>query len=167
MFIPKNIIQDIGMLDEAYFLYYEDVDYCMRARRKGHELWYEPFSIVDEIPHIDISKAKKILGYKPEVPEYSADQRHSTLADKTQLAKKQIVCVFDELTVIISAHLKKDGPEKFVLPGIFKIVVKKVPAKPAREGKNPFTGELMMFKAKPASKKVKVIAMKQLKELIS
>ena len=42
MFIPKNIIQDIGMLDEAYFLYYEDVDYCMRARRKGHELWYEP-----------------------------------------------------------------------------------------------------------------------------
>lgn len=30
------------------------------------ELWYEPFSIVDEIPHIDISKAKQILGYKPE-----------------------------------------------------------------------------------------------------
>lgn len=35
------------------------------------EFWYEPFSIVDEIEQIDISKAKKILGYKPEKPNYT------------------------------------------------------------------------------------------------
>ena len=46
------------------------------------ELWYEPFSIVDEIEHIDISKAKNILGYKPEKPNYTGDQLHSTLEDK-------------------------------------------------------------------------------------
>ena len=98
---------------------------------------------------------------------YTKSELYSALAESTQLARQQIACLFDELEIVISAHLKKDGPEKFVLPGMFKIVVKKVPAKPAREGKNPFTGELMMFKAKPASKKVKVIAMKQLKEIVS
>lgn len=46
------------------------------------EFWYEPFSIVDEIDHIDISKARKILQYKPERPNYSQDQIHSTLKGK-------------------------------------------------------------------------------------
>lgn len=48
------------------------------------ELWYEAFSIVDEIEHIDISKAKKILGYYPEKPNYAADQIHSTLDSKAK-----------------------------------------------------------------------------------
>lgn len=48
------------------------------------ELWYEAFSIVDEIPHIDISKAKKILGYVPEKPKYTKDQIHSTIKEKTK-----------------------------------------------------------------------------------
>lgn len=49
------------------------------------EFWYEPFSIVDEIAHIDISKAKKLLGYTPENPNYSPEQIHSTLDAKAKL----------------------------------------------------------------------------------
>lgn len=48
------------------------------------ELWYEPFSIVDEIKHIDISKAKKILGYNPEKPNYTESQLHSTFEERTK-----------------------------------------------------------------------------------
>lgn len=47
------------------------------------ELWYEAFSIVDEIEHIDVSKAKKILGYKPEKSNYTEDQLHSKLNERT------------------------------------------------------------------------------------
>ena len=47
------------------------------------ELWYEPFSIVDEVAHIDITKAKDILGYNPEKPAYTSEQIHSTLEDRT------------------------------------------------------------------------------------
>lgn len=54
-----------------------------RALDYGGELWYEPFSIVDEIAHIDISKAKKILEYIPEKPNYTGEQLHSTLEEKT------------------------------------------------------------------------------------
>jgi nucleoid DNA-binding protein len=119
------------------------------------------------------STAKKIVKKEPikKITKinkpYTKSELYSVLSGRTQLARHQIACVFDELSTVVSAHLKKDGPEKFILPGLLKIVIKKVPAKPAREGKNPFTGEMMMFKAKPASKKVKVIAMKQLKDLVS
>lgn len=41
------------------------------------EFWYEAFSIVDDVPHIDTTKAKQMLGYAPETPEYSPDQIHS------------------------------------------------------------------------------------------
>jgi hypothetical protein len=44
-------------------------------------------------------------------------------------------------------------------------VVKK-PATKARKGVNPFTGVEMMFKAKPASKTVKVAALKGLKDMV-
>lgn len=46
------------------------------------QLWFEPFSIVDEeASHIDISKAKRILGYRPEKPNYRKEQIDSTLED--------------------------------------------------------------------------------------
>lgn len=35
LFIPRNIIQEIGLLDERYFLYYEDADYSERAKKKN------------------------------------------------------------------------------------------------------------------------------------
>jgi nucleoid DNA-binding protein len=44
-------------------------------------------------------------------------------------------------------------------------VVRK-PARKARKGINPFTGEEMMFKAKPARNVVKVTALKRLKEMV-
>jgi len=43
----------------------------------------------------------------------------------------------------------------------------KKPATKAREGVNPFNGEKMMFKAKPASKKVRIAALKTLKEFVN
>jgi hypothetical protein len=43
----------------------------------------------------------------------------------------------------------------------------KKPATKAREGVNPFTGEKMVFKAKPASKKVRAVALKALKAMVN
>ena len=45
-------------------------------------------------------------------------------------------------------------------------VVRK-PATKAREGVNPFTGEKMVFKAKPASKKVRIMPLKNLKGMVN
>jgi nucleoid DNA-binding protein len=67
-----------------------------------------------------------------------------------------------ESTVIASVH--KKGVGQFTLPGLFKINAVKVPAKPKRKGKNPFTGLEQVFAAKPATVKVKVRPLKKLKD---
>lgn len=87
------------------------------------------------------------------------------LVDMTALNKKSVVEIMDSLTSIIELHVKSRGPGKFTLPGLLKISVVKRPAKPARKGINPFTGEETMFKAKPAHKVVKVKALRKLKAM--
>jgi GT2 family glycosyltransferase len=40
--IRRDCLYDLGGLDEDFFLYYEDVDLCRRAREQGWSVWYEP-----------------------------------------------------------------------------------------------------------------------------
>lgn len=87
------------------------------------------------------------------------------LMDMTCLAKRDVSSVLDSLFTVIDCHVKSKGPGKFVLPGLLKITVVKKPARAARKGINPFTGEEVMFKAKPAHKVVKVKALRKLKEM--
>jgi len=97
---------------------------------------------------------------------YSKTQILTEIADNTELSKKQVQSVLDELTDIIERHVKKRAVGEFVLPGILKIATVKKPAKKARKGINPFTGEETMFKAKPASIAVKIRPLKKLKEMV-
>ena len=89
----------------------------------------------------------------------------SEIAGNTELNKKQVNSVIDELAIIIERHIKSRAPGKFILPGLIKVQVKKKPATKARKGINPFTGEPTTFKAKPARRVVKVTALKKLKEM--
>ena len=68
----------------------------------------------------------------------------------------------------IRKALSSRGPGVFAIPGLIKIEKKKVPARPARKGvPNPFKpGELMDVAAKPASVKIKVRALKNLKDMV-
>jgi len=86
------------------------------------------------------------------------------IADDTGLKKKDISAVFDSLTDIIKSDLS--GANSFNLPGLLKIKKVHKPAVPEREGINPFTKEMMMFKAKPARDVVKVTPLKSLKEMV-
>jgi len=92
---------------------------------------------------------------------------YTTIADSTQLKKKDVVAVFDELTNIINGHVKKNGAGIFTMPGLCKIKVVRKPATKARKGINPFTGEPTVFKAKPARNVVKILALKNLKEMVN
>jgi len=53
-----------------------------------------------------------------------------------------------------------------MLPGLMKIETKRKPATKARKGINPFTGEKMTFKAKPARTVVKIRPLKQVKDMV-
>lgn len=86
------------------------------------------------------------------------------LAEKTDLDKKDVKAVMDALEETMIGHVRKRGIGEFMFPGLFKIVSQKVPAKKARKGTNPFTGEETTFKAKPATIKLKIRPMKKLKD---
>jgi len=75
--------------------------------------------------------------------------------------------VLSSLTEVIEKHVKPGGPGTFVMPGLMKINVVKKPARAARKGINPFTGEEIMIKARPAYKAVKIKALKKLKEMVT
>lgn len=90
-----------------------------------------------------------------------------TITDVTALSKKDVVSVLECLTQVIEKHVKSGGPGTFVMPGLMKICVVKKPARAARKGINPFTGEEIMIKARPAYKAVKIKALKKLKEMVA
>ncbi|ACR10992.1 HU family DNA-binding protein [Teredinibacter turnerae] len=96
---------------------------------------------------------------------FSKTQILNQIAENTELSRKQVTAVLDELSDIIEGHVKKRSCGEFVMPGLFKIVVQKKPARKARKGINPFTGEETVFAAKPASNAVKIRPLKKLKEM--
>lgn len=40
MMVPRKVIDEVGMMYEDYFLYYEEVDWNERIRKAGYEIWY-------------------------------------------------------------------------------------------------------------------------------
>lgn len=42
MCIPVEVINKVGLMDESFFLYHEDVDYCLRVSRAGYQIMYIP-----------------------------------------------------------------------------------------------------------------------------
>ena len=87
------------------------------------------------------------------------------IAERTELKKKDVAAVFDELSSIINGHIRRNAAGVFTVPGLMKITVVRKPATRARKGINPFTGEPTIFKAKPARNVVKVQPLKALKDM--
>ncbi len=104
------------------------------------------------------AKAKPTLS-KSASPQAVAD------AVGEEISRKHVKQVVETLVDVGHRELKKNGI--FVLPGFAKFVVVKKPARPAREGINPFTKEKQKFAAKPASKGVRARPVKAIKDAVT
>lgn len=103
--------------------------------------------------------------YKAAVKPATKSQIAGALAEIHDVPRKTVTGILDSLFAdIVPAEIKKH--KKMNLAGMVKLVEKKKPARKARKGINPFTGEEMMFKAKPASKTVRAVALKKLKDMV-
>lgn len=58
LLIRRKVIEDIGMLDERYFMYYEEIDFCYQAHRVGWSRVYYPYG---QIVHL-IGKSSEKIG---------------------------------------------------------------------------------------------------------
>lgn len=65
--VRREVFRDIGLLDEGYFTYFEDVDFCFNARKAGWPIWYVPTSrvvhLIGRSTGITVSKPKRLPSY--------------------------------------------------------------------------------------------------------
>merc|ERR1719377_407957 len=80
-----------------------------------------------------------------------------SVAETTGLKTKDVKGVVEALMTVAVDQVKKSGSFKFA--GMLNMKLKNKPATKARKGINPFTKEPCVFKAKPASKTVRVLPM--------
>ena len=76
--VRRKVLDEIGLLDEDFFMYTEEVDFCYRAKRKGWEVWYLPkwaivhlggASSASEFPILSEYKGVKIF-FKKHMPSW-------------------------------------------------------------------------------------------------
>merc|ERR1719316_422671 len=95
-------------------------------------------------------------------PSISASEAYERVASATGLAKGDIKKAVDGMMDVAGAELKKNG--SFKIGGCINMKIKFRPARKAMKGTNPFTGEACMLKARKASKTVRALPMKKLKD---
>ncbi|HVW06187.1 MAG TPA: HU family DNA-binding protein [Vicinamibacterales bacterium] len=109
---------------------------------------------------------KKPFKATPATKRRSRGDLVKQIAGATELKSSKVKEVFDTLTAIIAADLGKKGVGEFNFNGLVKLRTVDKPATKARKGRNPFTGEEITIKAKPASRKVRARALRGLNGLI-
>jgi len=72
MIIRREVIERLGPLDEGFFAYFEDADYCLNARRSGWSTWYVPDSL---IVHFQGSSSGIDAGTRARLPAYWFEAR--------------------------------------------------------------------------------------------
>merc|ERR1712064_27909 len=115
------------------------------------------------LPHAPMAPAKSMKTSKSTV--MSASAVYKSAAESAGLKPKQVKDIVEGVMGVAASELKKNG--SFKLAGMLALKLKKKPAVAARKGVNPFTKEPCVFKAKPASKTVRILAIKKLKEAVN
>jgi len=86
------------------------------------------------------------------------------IAEQNDIPRGTAIGVFNTLESVMLGSIHPRGIGEFTLPGLFKITLRKVPARKAGTLiRNPATGEMMKGAAKPASVRVKIRALSKLK----
>lgn len=109
-------------------------------------------------------RTRKPLDIKPIDERFTKSSLNEYLELTTGVPKKDVRKVLAGLEKVILGSVMKKGRREFMLPGVLKVVTKDIPARKAKKGINPFTKEPCVFKAKPATTRVKVRPMKKLKD---
>lgn len=110
------------------------------------------------------SKAVATAAHKPIKEALSKSALVAHICEASGVIAKDVRAVLAALEGAVAGSIHKKGSGSFTLPGLLKISVVSLPAKPKRKGINPFTKQEQWFEAKPASSKVKVRPLKKLKD---
>jgi GT2 family glycosyltransferase len=63
MMVPRNVIKEVGMMADIYFLYYEEMDWGQRIRNAGYSIWYVHDSIVYHKESVSTGRVSPLKTY--------------------------------------------------------------------------------------------------------
>lgn len=76
LIVRREVFEDIGLLDEGYFLYFEETDFCIRAKNAGWKVWFVPES---RVVHLE-GASTGIRNFAQRRPRYWYDSRRRYFA---------------------------------------------------------------------------------------
>jgi GT2 family glycosyltransferase len=71
MIIRQEVLKEVGLLDEGYFTYFDDIDYCFNAQKHGWPTWYVPTS---RVVHL-VGQSTGVTKTPKRLPPYLFDAR--------------------------------------------------------------------------------------------
>ncbi|MCC7410805.1 MAG: HU family DNA-binding protein [Gammaproteobacteria bacterium] len=114
------------------------------------------------------AKSKPKRSNKPISEKQTKSQILTAVAEQSGVSKKDAVAVTDALADIVRRSLIKGGVGEITIPAVaLKLRSVMKPATKARKGTNPFTGQEIMIKAKPARIDIRARPMKALKDAVA
>ncbi len=66
MILRRTMLDQVGLLDEGLYTYFDDVDLCLRARRAGWETWFIPESVVTHLEGKSTGIATNVVKRRPD-----------------------------------------------------------------------------------------------------
>lgn len=63
MMVSRKLVEEIGLMADLFFLYYEEMDYCERIKRAGYTIWYEASSSIFHKESISTGKGSTLKTY--------------------------------------------------------------------------------------------------------
>ncbi len=108
MLIRRDALEKVGLLDEEYFAYWEETDWCERARSMGFECYYLPAARVWH---------KTARSQKPDSRYYYLFRRNALLFLAKRKTKAHLVTAVAYTSVLGAAHLLRHPSAVRRLPG--------------------------------------------------
>jgi len=92
--LRKDMVADIGLLDETYFLYSSDAQYCMRAWQAGWEVWYNPIATFWHEISMSLRTADDAIQQRAvaDIRKFAEEETKWLLSLEGLLPKKTLVC---------------------------------------------------------------------------
>jgi GT2 family glycosyltransferase len=103
--VRREVFDDIGLLDEGYFTFFEDVDFCFNARKAGWPIWYVPASRIvhfgGQSTGLTVKKPKRIPSYAFEARRRYFLKNHGPLYAALADAGQILGLILSRLCILI------------------------------------------------------------------
>ncbi|MDD2337015.1 MAG: hypothetical protein PHD01_10615, partial [Geobacteraceae bacterium] len=63
LLVKRHVLEEIGLMNEDYFLFFEETDWCVRAERSGYKHVYAPKSVVYHKESVSVQKINGVMIY--------------------------------------------------------------------------------------------------------